>query len=300
MNASNTVVTASDRAYIWGVYLLICSMRKNRMYEPVVVLGSNYSHENCQALMSLGDVKIEVAKTTERSQACSKPEVMFLAETDYITWCDSDGFFIGNCSEKLIYKEEDIIHIRKRDLKENGGPTPECVLSVWRRDVGERKNNLINTRCSTCFLSINKKQLSFIKKWDLQMKKILPIGDKGVVDSKLGAYSQTDESVLNSLLCFSMDAPTVAPDYKLNKIDSGSYFVHFVGVPKPWVFWTPHAFRFFDEYTSLIDWAKSNGKIFPSSIPFSLRSDKKKINLIFSKFSFIIKNIRAVRKRVNI
>ena len=34
---NNTIVTAGDRNYLWGLFLLIASLRKNGMDEPVMI-----------------------------------------------------------------------------------------------------------------------------------------------------------------------------------------------------------------------------------------------------------------------
>lgn len=299
MDINNTVVTASDRNYIWGVYLLICSMRKNGMQEPVAVLGVGYTEEDCRVLSSLGNVQIKNIEKNTRNLNCVKPEAMFLAKTDYISWIDCDGFFIGNCSENLIYSDPDIIHIRKRSLEENRGPCPEELLSVWQKDVGERLSPRFNTRCSSCALSLHKKQLPFVQRWDEQMKKVLPPIARGVVDKRLGAYHQTDKSVLNSLLCFAEEAPEVSEDYKLDKLDTGRFFVHCVGIPKPWVCWTPYAFRYFNEYTGLVDWAQREGLPLPGEIPPSLKSSLKMRNFLYSRFSVPLRKIRSLKNKLN-
>lgn len=133
MDINNTVVTASDRNYIWGVYLLICSMRKNGMQEPVAVLGVGYTEEDCRVLSSLGNVQIKNIEKNTRNLNCVKPEAMFLAKTDYISWIDCDGFFIGNCSENLIYSDPNIIHIRKNLLKKIEGPVLKSCFRFGKR-----------------------------------------------------------------------------------------------------------------------------------------------------------------------
>jgi len=299
MDINNTVVTASDRNYIWGVYLLICSMRKNGMQEPVAVLGAGYTEEDCRVLSSLGNVQVKNIEKNTRSLTCAKPEAMFLAKTDYITWIDCDGFFIGNCSENLVYSDPDIIHIRKRSIEENRGPFSEELLSVWQRDVGERSKPRFNTRCNACTISLHKKQLSFIQKWDEQMKKVLPQEDLGVVDKHSVGYMQTDESVLTSLLCFAEEAPEVSLSYKLDKIETGRFFVHFGTPPKPWVCWTPRAFRYFDEYTGLVDWAQRKGLPLPGEVPPSLKSSLKMRNFLYCRLSVLLRKIRSLRNKFN-
>ena len=55
---NNTVVTAGDRNYLWGLFLLIASMRKTGMDEPVVVGAYDFTPEAEAILTQLGDVTI--------------------------------------------------------------------------------------------------------------------------------------------------------------------------------------------------------------------------------------------------
>ena len=34
---NNTIITAGDRNYLWGIFLMIASLRRNGMDEPVIV-----------------------------------------------------------------------------------------------------------------------------------------------------------------------------------------------------------------------------------------------------------------------
>ena len=93
----NTVVTIGDMNYLWGIFMLIASMRQNGMDEPVLVGGLNFTDEAIRLLQQFPDVRVAVLRPTAQSLTCRKPEVMLLADPDarYLTWVDSDGFFIG-------------------------------------------------------------------------------------------------------------------------------------------------------------------------------------------------------------
>jgi len=104
--------------------------------------------------------------------------------------------------------------------------------------------------------------------------KVLPAGNVGVVDRSLKYYHQLDESVLNSILSFWPQAPRVSDTYRLNK-DPNELFVHFVGIPKPWIGWTPHSFRHFDTYTAVVTWAVEQGFKLPGPLPYSLKASNK-------------------------
>jgi len=102
------------------------------------------------------------------------------------------------------------------------------------------------------------------------MTSVLPAVNAGVVDRSLPYYHQLDESVLNSCLAFFPDAPRVAGCYRLDK-HPDELFIHFAGQPKPWRGWTPAAFRHFDRYVSVAEFAVSQGWRIPGGIPYCLK-----------------------------
>ena len=51
-NIRTTVVTAGDRAFAWGAFLLVASMRRNGMRHPVVVGAMNWTEEMKDALVA--------------------------------------------------------------------------------------------------------------------------------------------------------------------------------------------------------------------------------------------------------
>lgn len=299
---NNTVVTASNMNYFWGVFLLIGSMRGNNMSEPVIVYATNYTDDAKRLLAQFGNVTIIDAPASTRSLTVQKPEAMILAETDYVTWVDCDGFFNGNCSHLLLPDSPEQIHIRQRTKTDNqkvypcsDGTIPQNVLETWRNDIGEREEPRLDTCCSACFISLSMHYRDFLNCWRVQMLKVLPDGDVGVVDRRVKAYFQTDESVLNSLLCFAENAPAVAPSFHMNKEPSALY-IHFVAHPKPWRGWGPHTFRHFDAYTQIIDKLQQQGYEMPAPLPFSLQKKNKNLcnilrypTLLHRKLSSLLK-----------
>ena len=278
---NNTVVTAGDINFLWGIFLLIASMRKAGMDEPVLVGAYNFTPEAEDVLTQLGDVTIFTLKDIDHSLTCYKPLVMQQTETEYITWIDGDGFFIGNCSKRLPPLSPDEIHIRMRQPEENSQAfrgyeygedarsIPKAVLDAWKADVGSDSEPRIPRNCVACSFSIHRSATPFLRKWDEQMMKVLPAGNVGVVDHTLKYYHMLDESVLNSVLCFYSGAPRVSDSYRLDK-DPNELFGHFGGAPKPWIGWAPHSFKHFDKYTAVADWAVGQGYKLPGPLPFSL------------------------------
>ena len=104
----------------------------------------------------------------------------------------------------------------------------------------------------------------------------MPERDVGVADRSLAFYPQLDESTLNACLMFLPDAPSVQKEFLLNK-DRERLFVHFIAQPKPWQGWTRRAFRFFDEYVAVVEWAVGQGYGLPSSVPPCLKASNKRL-----------------------
>ncbi|MBQ7206590.1 MAG: hypothetical protein IJS01_02200 [Lentisphaeria bacterium] len=305
---NNTVVTAGDRNYLWGIFLMIASLRRNGMDEPVIVGVKNFDAESSAILTAMGDVRLFPLDDFDRSLTCCKARVMLQADTDYITWADSDGFFSGNCSARLIPETPEEIHIRMRSeaeqpqafkgytYGEDGRRIPQAVLDVWKKNVGGLEEPRIPRSCSACFLSVHRSARPFLEKWHEQMMTVLPANDVGVVDPSLKYYHQLDESVLNSCLAFFPGAPRVAGSFRLNK-DPKELFIHFIGQPKPWQGWAPSAFRHFDRYVSVVEFAQAQGWRMPGEIPFSLkRKNRQLCSLLQYPVSFKYKIRKRLRK----
>lgn len=283
---NNTVTTIGDVNYLWGLFLLIASMRMNGMDEPVLVGTSGFVPEAEEVLLQLDGVRLLPLKPSTRSLTCRKPEIMLQADTEFVTWVDSDGFFHGNCSARLAPEHPGEIHIRKRSPDENpmafrgrsgdesGRTIPSPILDAWRKDLGVASDvePAILQSCSACFLSVSRDAHPFLEAWRDQMDKVLPQGDAGVVDRSLEHYHQLDESVLNSLLCFLPGAPRVAEEFRLDK-NPDELFIHFVGVPKPWIGWPPSAIRHFLRCVEVVEFAQAQGWKLPGPVPYCLKRE---------------------------
>lgn len=305
---NNTIATAGDRNYLWGIFLMIASLRQNGMDEPVIVGTKGFDPESESILRQLGDVRLFPLDDFRRSLTCCKALVMLQPETDYVTWVDSDGFFVGNCSARLIPETPDQIHIRMRSAVEqpqafkgytygeDGHQIPQAVLDVWKKNIGGLDTPRIPRSCSACFLSVHKSARPFLEKWHEQMMTVLPATNIGVVDPSLKYYHQLDESVLNSCLAFFPQAPRVAETFRLDK-DPNEIFIHFIGQPKPWQGWPPMALRHFDHYVSVVEFAQKQGWRMPGEIPFSLnRKNKQLCSLLAHPVSIRYKIMKRIRK----
>ena len=306
---NNTIVTICDAGCLWGVFLLICSMRKNGMDEPVIAGVFNMTSEAEKILSGPGGVTVFPLDDVRRSPACCKPLVMLQARTDYITWADGDGFFTGNCSERLIPLRDDEIHIRTRSCRENhrvfrhcpgfrhGPNIPKRILNAWRKDVCDLSFPRIGRSCSASFLSVHRSAVPFLSRWQEQMESVFPAGDAETVDRSLKYYHRLDESVLNSLLAFSSLAPRPSGEYRLDK-NPEEMFIHFVGSPKPWENWSYRNFKYFDSYTSAADYACRQGFRLPGGeLPFSLdRKNRDRCALMRSRVSLSCKIRNGIKR----
>ena len=294
---SNTIVLASDSNYVWGVFLLICSIRMNNMDEPVLILAKNYTPEDIECLQQFDDISIvEHTDDFGKNMNCIKPIAMLLAETEYMTWVDCDGLFTGNCSKYLVDNPEKV-HFRLRSNDENyhvfekhyraedgEKGIPKHILQIWQANVGENYEPLLETCGSTCFFSVHRNHRHLLEKWRDQIEKVLPHVCIGVCNSNSVAYFQTDESVLNSVLCFAKNV--IKPgEYKLDK-DNTAYYVHFTCHPKPWLCWTFSTIKHFDKTVELVQRAQEQGISLPrgGTVPFSFNSKFKIANHAISIF----------------
>ena len=157
---------------------------------------------------------------------------------------------------------------------EDGHQIPQAVLDVWRKNLNGLETPRIRRSCSACFLSVHRSARPFLEKWHEQMMTVLPKGNVGVVDRSLKYYHQLDESVLNSCLAFFPDAPKVVETFRLDK-DPEELFIHFIGQPKPWQGWAPSAFRHFEKYVDVVEFARRQGWKMPSEIPYCLKPENR-------------------------
>ena len=282
---SNTVVTAGDVNYLWGLFLLIASMRKEGMSEPVIVGTRNFTPEAERILVQLGGVSFHSLDHADHSLTCYKAEMMLKAETEYVSWADSDAMFCGNCSDRLTPCATDVIHVRRRTRPEMPAAFPppynlKEILQRWSQDVEAmsgrpaRQNSSEELAreflsVSACYLSVARSQEAFLRCWHRMMMEVLPAGDAGVVDRSLRCYHQLDESCLNACLTFQENAPRISDEYRLHKNTQG-VFVHFVGRPKPWVGWIPSSIRHFDRVVDVVEWALAEHLKLPGTVPYSL------------------------------
>ena len=271
-----TVVTACDGAYAWGTLLLAASMRRNGMRHPVVVGAVEWPETMKRRLLRLDGVTIVDFPRDRRCVTCQKPMIMLREEvqTDWVCWADSDGMFIGDCSEWLESGDPDEIIVRQYEPVPPDF-TPEN-LETWRRDVERHcgaalPESRYATRANAPFVLVHRKWRPFLERWQRQIEAVLP-SDVGIIMQHGSAYFQTDESVLGSLLCFDPQAPRVTDDYRADgRTDRSRYYAHFAYNPKPWIMWNARAALWHDKVFGLADWLVEKGIVARRELPLSLR-----------------------------
>ncbi len=304
---NNTVVIACDQNYFWGVFLMAASMRMNGMDEPVLVAQSGFTPEMKECILQFGDIRVVDVPVFTRSLCCRKAAVMLMADTEYVTWADCDGMFVGNCSELLIPTSPDRIHVRARTIPDNHavfvngglykqgdryGMVPAGVLDVWRRDVGGLAEPRLQTCVTACFISVHRSLRPFLERWQDQMDRVLPNRDVGLVDPSTRAYYQLDESVLNSLLFFLKGAPLPC-EFRLDK-DPRAFYVHWASIPKPWQAWSAATLRSHGQVMELMQWAGDHGLLrIPPPFMLNPRYARLHRHLTFMRL------IQRIRRRIN-
>lgn len=277
IETNSTVVTAGDAAFAWGVLVLVASMRKNGMHQPVVVGAMEWPEAMKRRVLTLGGVKIRELPKSRQCVACQKPMLMGCdeVETEWVCWADADGAFVGDCSEWLVGDNPDEITVRKYD------PPPPLLtaerLALWQKDV-ERlcgkslpESRLGKTTVNNPFIVLHRKWRPFLERWQRQTEAVIA-PDVIAPWQKGSVYFQTDESVLGSLLCFDPDAPAVTEDYKADgRVDRTRYFAHFSYNPKPWVMWNHRTARWHENVFGIVDWLVEKGIVAPRDVPLSLR-----------------------------
>lgn len=275
-NPATTVVTAGDGAFAWGALILVASMRRNGMNHPVIVGMTGWTDEQKKRVLALGNVVLKELPPSRQCVTCQKPMLMNLdeIETEWVCWADSDGAFVGDCSEWLEGDNPDEIVIRKYN------PPPDdftpANLEVWRRDVEKfcgksLAESRYQTRMNAPFIVIHSKWRPFLERWQSQIGNVLP-ADVAIIMKHGSPYFQTDESVLGSLLCFDPDAPKVVENYKANgSVDKSRYFAHFAYNPKPWQMWNSYSLKWYDIVIPVADWLVEKGIVKPGELPIPLR-----------------------------
>lgn len=281
-----TVVTITDRNYVLAVYILIASLRYHRVDCRINVLGVNLSAGEKRLLEQFADTAVIDGETSNSGNAATRKAEAILSardhDTDFITLLDGDCIVTGDITPYLSPDRPGIMSRLKtpcedadvfRDhygAEERQGGVPENILEIWRRDVGERQESAIQNTVIGGNLTIHRDHLGFVERWQTQMREVLPSTDPGMAyDYDSVGYFQMDESVLNSLLAFSHEAPPRL-DYLFNQ-DKEAYVAHLgPGKPRFWELWRFDRLRYHPQIMRILEWARREGHDLPE-LPWTLR-----------------------------
>jgi len=280
-----TIVSACDRNFLWGAYLLAASSAKYLPETPVHILQIGFTDADRKLLEQFPTVKVlPLADNDPRNVANRKSEALLSADTEYVAWLDADCMVIGDITAFLAPVNGEF-QIRMRAPWENAwvwrnhyapdedrGGLPKSVLDKWRADVGQRAAPLVNTTCVTNAFVLHKRHLDFIRQWKTQIVKVIPPAHAAVVDNRNPAYFMTDESVMSSLLAFSDIAPPIS-EFRLDQ-EPARHVAHFGANPKPWIRWRLRLWYCHPHIMTLLDWAKTSGYATPP-IPWSFEKKNR-------------------------
>lgn len=310
MGLNNTLVSACDEGYIWGVWLLLASIRKSGMDEPVLFGAYNWSQRWKEDILKFPGVALaELPITDRRSVTCSKPEIMLHATTERVTWLDCDGYLTGNCSACLDGPAETVnirlrtppevaeLYRKSRRPGEDLGVIPASILAVWRHDVGGLSEPRYQRSASAGVIGLSLvRHRDFLERWRMQMRQVLP-ADVAVVADGNAAYFQTDDSVMNSLLLFDPSAPALMSGYTADHLDK-PHFVHFGYNPKPWVMWNRHSLKHFDAVMDIIEWALAQGYAPQAALPYMFQRRNKAMCTLLSWLSKPVSKWRKYKRKI--
>jgi hypothetical protein len=279
MTPNVTIVSACDRNFIWGAYLLAASVAKEIPGVPMHLLQTGFTEEDIRMIEQFPGIKVlPLADGDKRNVSNRKAEAILSAvDSEFIAWLDADCMVIGDVRELLI-PENGEFQIRLREVEENGwvwnahyepgdtfGKLPKAVESEWQRDVGEREEARTQMACVANAFVLHQRHLPFIRKWQAQIQQVLPSNSTKLVDKSSMAYFMIDESVLSSLIAFSHEAPPISP-LRLNRIPE-RHVAHFGSTPKPWQRWRKQLWYCYPHIIELLEWARKNGYAMPPLPP---------------------------------
>ncbi len=310
-SATGAIVTITDQGYFIAVYLLIASLRYHRVTAPIYVLSVGVQERDKSLLRQFADVTVVEGDPTNRRSPCTRKGEAILAAAhsgaDYIALLDGDCLATGDITPYLTPSGTGIFVRDRNDaedaeqfkgrysIAERAGVIPIAVLHTWQEDVD---NALPESSISHTVLSgnlvIHRDYINFARIWQRQIEKVLPDSTLQVHNNRSLAYSQTDESVLNSLLAFSPIAPPV--QRMLFDHDPKAYLAHLgPGDPKPWVLWRKEKLNHFDHIATLLDWVMSEGYAVPH-IPWTFKRRNKPIVLVAAELYEWYRLMRGVAR----
>lgn len=282
---TNAIVTITDSNYVIPAYILVLSLIYYKVKASIVVLGVNLSASEIALFNQFPNTTVVKGDTlNKRNAATRKAEAILAAsgeEIESISLFDADCIITGDItpylskgliglSARLKTKEEDSLNFSSKYSNVDAyGTIPIAILEQWKEDVGEKNTPAIKNTICGGNLTFKSDQMVFVQQWHDQMMKIIENTDtKMAYDWKSFAYFQLDESVLNSLLAFSDNAPALSPGW-FDK-DPNAILVHLGPCnPRYWRFWRLDRIKYYPDVIGLLRWAENQKHISPD-LPWSI------------------------------
>jgi hypothetical protein len=306
-----TIVTAANRGYFWGLFLVAASVRRWEFGTRLLIFhtGLDPAPERWLAQFERTELRA-FRQDSPFGLHCRKAEAMLEADGDYIAWLDSDCLVIGDLNEFLLptngqmqarlrsRRETSLDLARFYQPGEPDGGIPRSILRRWRDDVGERESPRLDTTVPSNVFVLHSRFKPFLDHWHRQMRRVLDPG-KGTLDVENPPYLLADESVLNSLLTFAHEAPEVS-DYRL-AVEDARHVAHFMGGPKPWVRWSPRNLYCLPYVLDLMDWVRRSGYEMPP-LPPSLQSSRRVLSVleaqVMGRWQAFASKVKGARRKL--
>lgn len=284
-----TLVTITDSKYLPAVYVLALSVKFHKVDARFNILGVGLSEQEKAYFNQFENVRVFDADLSNmRNPTTRKGEAILTAEGDgaaYITLLDADSVVTGDITPYLSVKDADMAVYWKLPEDDGAcfaskygpddvwGTVPRAILERWQKDVGERETPGITSTASANSLTVHRDRLDFVRKWQEQMLAILPARNtKYAHDWSSFAYSQLDESVLNSLLAFSHDVPRLTRGELDLHPDAMVY--HLGPFPKFHKVFPVRNLKYYEQIVALIRWAEQNGYQVPP-LPWTFKRQNR-------------------------
>jgi hypothetical protein len=303
MKSNVTIVTACDKNYLWGAFLLAASAARCIPNVAVNVVQIGFTEQDKSYFTQFPYCSVlPLTADDPRNVANRKAEALTTGDSEYIAWLDADCMVIGDI-ESMLIPENGEFQIRMRGPAENAevwskhyepgeapGGIPQAVLTEWQADVGQLEAPSHNTACVTNAFVLHRRHIGFIHQWRSQIAKVIPAANTGVVDRSAPTYFMIDESVLSSLLAFSNIAPPLSP-FLLDR-DPKAHVAHFGINPKPWIRWRKRFWPYHKDVMALIDWLEANGHAIPP-LPKSFRRSYTPVAWALAQVDGVYSAVRA-------
>ena len=289
------IVTIADSGYVIPTYVLLLSLMKHQVRATIHLLAVGMNEQEKALFRQFPHVRVfDADLSNQRNPATRKAEALLTAEPfpcETVSLFDADCFVTGDLtgylkqttpglSARFKTPPEDAMVFRTRYAAgETPGGIPQKMQEIWQRDVGERTDPAIRNTVCGGNLMLAHTHLGFARRWHTQMMKVLPNrATRQAHDFQNFAYSQLDESVLNSLLAFGQDTPPLTRGRF--DLDPAACLIHLGPCnPRYWTFWRRDRLRHYPTVIGLLEWAQQSGYRTPR-LPWSLRRRWKPVTLL--------------------